>query len=176
MSPMLYREIENFGAAVQKARPGQHTELFSSMGFEICEMCETLAKLCVFRNKPLKKPCKNLVKTLRKPWAFAIFRKFPQILTTSSRGKCTTRHRGKCTPMTGSEKAVKNPRNAMLSACFSRYFREEVFLEMYDISQISAAGWSKIWGPKAERCPIFINNLLICIRLLLGTEIQPLRC
>ena len=64
----------------------------------------------------------------------------------------------------------------MLSACFSRYFREEVFLEMYDISQISAAGWSKIWGPKAERCPIFINNLLICIRLLLGTEIQPLRC
>ena len=52
MSPMLYREIENFGAAVQKARPGQHTELFSSMGFEICEMCETLRNYVCFAINP----------------------------------------------------------------------------------------------------------------------------
>ena len=55
MSPMLYREIEKFGAAVQKARPGhsgQHTESFSRMGFEICEMCETLRNYACFAINP----------------------------------------------------------------------------------------------------------------------------
>ena len=50
MSPMLSREIENFGAAAEKAGPGQHMESFSRMGCESWENVRSFRSLGSAKN------------------------------------------------------------------------------------------------------------------------------
>ena len=65
MSQMLYREMENFGAAAEKVGPGQHME---SLGCKNCETCKNVRKCVCFAAEPpwktFQKPCKNLAKSL----------------------------------------------------------------------------------------------------------------
>ena len=58
--PCFPEKLKNFGAAAEKAGPGQHIE---SLGCENCDNVRKIAKKCVFHSRSSKK---NFAKTLLK--------------------------------------------------------------------------------------------------------------